>query len=58
MTSLDYSYDVRAPVEAAYEHGMKPENWARHFSEMDDLEVIEEFDNNHRTSNVPTVLEI
>lgn len=44
MISLDYSYDVRAPVKAAYEHGMEPENWARHFSEVDDLEVIEESD--------------
>lgn len=44
MISLDYSYDVRAPVEAAFEHGMKPENWSRHFSELDDLEVIEESD--------------
>lgn len=44
MISLDYSYDVRAPVEAAFKHGMEPENWARHFSELDDLEVIEKSD--------------
>ena len=44
VISLDYSYKVRAPVEVAFEQSMKPKNWAQHFSELDDLEIIKETD--------------
>ncbi len=44
VISLDYSYEVCAPVEVAFEHGMEPDHWTRHFSGLDDLKIVEESD--------------
>lgn len=42
MISFEHRERVHAPVEDAFEFGLDPDNWLRHFSDMEEYEVVDD----------------
>lgn len=42
MISFKHQERIHAPVEAAFEFGLDPDNWLRHFAGLDEYDLIEE----------------
>jgi hypothetical protein len=46
VISFEHEERVHAPVEDAFEFGLDPNNWLRHFADLDEYDVIEETQKN------------
>lgn len=42
MISFKHQERIHAPMEDAFEFGLNPDNWLRHFDGLDEYELIEE----------------
>lgn len=42
MISFKHQERIHAPVDDAFEFGLDPENWLRHFAGLDEYDMIEE----------------
>lgn len=52
MISFHHEERVHAPIEDAFEFGLDPDNWLRHFRGMDEYEILED-DEGEMTVRVP-----